>query len=156
MMSWTTWSWRWRESRRWPHAAGAPARGGQASLSDVMRQFGLLRLRVGCGEHLESEVTRRSRSSRRLVLGHLAEGHVSQDLLLLLLLVRGRPPWLAPNQPRIMVMCALRESMVSCVTRRCVLVCACASAWVCGHVRERRFRCQVVHRQLVSKPRKNA
>ena len=53
---------------------------GQTAVGKLRRELALLDLRVIRREHLPSEVTCSSRSSRRLVLGHLAEGHVGRNL----------------------------------------------------------------------------
>ena len=52
----------------------------QSSISKFGREFLRFLSRVRRSQHLESKVACGSRSSRRLVLGNLAEGHVGQDL----------------------------------------------------------------------------
>ena len=53
---------------------------GQAAVRDLRGELLLLLGRVRGGQHLEAEVTRSSRSARRLVLRELAEGTVGNDL----------------------------------------------------------------------------
>ena len=52
----------------------------QSAVGELRRELLGFLSRVRGRQHLEAEVTRRSRSASRLVLRHLAEGHVCQDL----------------------------------------------------------------------------